>query len=314
MDLAAAEGLADLIAAETELQRRQAVRIMSGSLSELVDSWRSAILRACALIEVSIDWVDEEVPEDVRPEVRGILETLSGNLGVELQRSKTSQRVRAGFEVAILGAPNVGKSTLLNRLAGREAAIVSDRPGTTRDVLEVRYDLGGIPVTFLDTAGIRTVEDEVEAIGVARALDRARHADIRLILQTPDRSAGSLVEDVLVDGDIVSWSKADLGYDASGLKISGRTGEGIDALLDLIHERLIARAADGGLIAHLRHEEAVSNCRVVLVEVIEGLDRDALEISAERLRIAAVHLERIVGRIDTEAVLDTVFGSFCLGK
>lgn len=314
IDLAEAEGLADLIAAETEAQRRQAVRIMSGGLSALVETWRSVILRACALIEVSIDWVDEEIPEDVRPEVRRLLERLIGDLETELARSKASQRIRTGFEVAILGAPNVGKSTLLNCLAGREAAIVSEVPGTTRDVIEIRYDLNGLPVTFLDTAGLRAVDDAIESLGIAMAVDRARAADVRLFLQTPESPAHGIADGILGADDLVVWSKSDLGGRGSGFAISAKTGEGIDALLSRLYDCLGRMMSETGLIAHMRHEEAVSHCHSALAEALSGLDTDAFEITAERLRLGASWLERIVGRIDAEAVLDVVFGTFCLGK
>ena len=313
IDLAEAEGLADLIAAETEMQRRQAVRIMAGALSEKVELWRGAILHACALIEVSIDWVDEDVPEDVKPEVRQILKTLMAELQAELARSRSSQRLRSGFEVAILGAPNVGKSTLLNYLAGRDASIVSKIPGTTRDVIEVRFDLQGMPVTFLDTAGIRAVEDEVELIGIQRAIERAGNADLRLFLQTQDGPIGSVDVDQR-NGDIVAWSKSDLGVGGPGPAFSAQTGEGIDRLLADIFDRLSNGLADNGLMAHLRHEEAATMCHRLLDETLTTIDEDPLEIIAERLRLAAGYLERIVGRIDAEAVLDRVFSAFCLGK
>ncbi len=314
MGLPELEGLADLIAAETEAQRRQAIRIMSGSVSDLAERWRAEILRACALIEVTIDWVDEEVPVDVRPEVREILDSLIVELKRELQQSRGAKRVRDGFEVAIVGPPNVGKSSLLNYLSGREAAIVSDVPGTTRDVIEVRYDLGGLPVTFLDTAGIRQSEDENEKLGIDRALDRAANADLRIVLWSADTVSDARVGSVLQVDDLWVQSKADLGDVGDGAALSAIDGQGIDELLADLERRLVPMANGAGTLAHLRHEDAVAGS----VEALEGAlaltAGGEPEIIAEELRRAARKLEFLVGRIDTEAVLDTVFGAFCLGK
>jgi len=169
LDLARVEGLADLIDAETEAQRKQALRVFSGALGKKADGWRTDLIRAAALLEATIDFADEDVPVDVTPEVTALVSGVRGELELEAQGVKAAERIRDGFEVAIVGPPNAGKSTLLNALAGREAAITSSVAGTTRDVIEVRMDLNGLPVTFLDTAGLRETTDEVEAVGVQRA-------------------------------------------------------------------------------------------------------------------------------------------------
>ncbi|NBB81637.1 MAG: tRNA uridine-5-carboxymethylaminomethyl(34) synthesis GTPase MnmE, partial [Verrucomicrobia bacterium] len=182
LDLAQVEGLADLIDAETEAQRKQAVRVLSGQLGARAEEWRRKLIRAAALLEATIDFADEEVPEDVSPEVSELLESVRAELDKEIAGVGSAERIREGFEVAIVGAPNVGKSTLLNVLAGRDAAITSEVAGTTRDVIEVRMDLSGLPVTLLDTAGLRTTEDEVESIGVDLAMKRAKAADLRVFL------------------------------------------------------------------------------------------------------------------------------------
>ena len=305
-----AEGLADLIAAETELQRRQAMRIMSGAVSETVERWRSEILQACALLEVTIDWVDEEVPEDVVPAVSALVSNLVAELERELSRSRNTQRLRTGLEVAIIGPPNAGKSSLINCIAGRDAAIVSDRPGTTRDVIEVHYDLRGIPVIFLDTAGVRETEDEVEGLGVDRAIERATSADLRIYVSAPDVPEDARALGLLTDGDIRIRSKADLYGGGAGVSVSARDGRGVDRLMAEIHARLSGKAADVGLIGHLRHEAAVRECLTQLDVVRSALGHADAEIVAEELRRAAASLELLIGRIDTEAVLDVVFGTF----
>ena len=182
MDLAQVEGLADLIESETEAQRKQALRVVTGHLGALVEQWRSSLIRAAALIGATIDFVDEDVPVDVTPEVRELLTGVKTDLIKEITGSKVAERIRVGFEVAIVGAPNAGKSTLLNAMAGRDAAITSEIAGTTRDVIEVRMDLKGLPVTILDTAGLRDGQDAVEVIGINRALGRAGDADLRIFL------------------------------------------------------------------------------------------------------------------------------------
>jgi len=189
LDLAQVEGLADLIDAETESQRRQAVRVFDGALGELVENWRRDLVRAAALLEATIDFVDEDVPVDVYPEVLALTEGVLSGVSAEAKSVHISERIRDGFEVALIGSPNSGKSTLLNRLAGRDAAITSDIAGTTRDIIEVKMDLEGFPVTFLDTAGIRESEDVLEEMGIARGIQRAKMSDVRVHLLMDDEEA-----------------------------------------------------------------------------------------------------------------------------
>lgn len=311
LDLAQVEGLADLIEAETEGQRKQALRVLSGELGQRAEDWRRKLIRATALLEATIDFADEEVPVDTRPEVTELITDVRQSMKREYDGVHIAERVRDGFEVAIIGRPNVGKSTLLNRIAGRDAAITSEFAGTTRDVIEVRFDLDGLPVTFLDTAGLRESEDKIEMIGVARAKDRAGQADLRVHMLIDDERPQLDV----VDGDIVVWAKADQST-TDGFAVSGKTGAGVDQLISMIGNELSGRVASVGVAMRERH-------RVALGQSIDGLDvamsalEDPLGMSdliAEDLRTAIRAVDSLVGRVDVEHVLDEIFMSFCIGK
>jgi len=310
LDLARVEGLADLIEAETEAQRVQALRVFSGALGEKVASWRRDLVRAAALIEATIDFVDEDVPVDVGPEVLELLLGVQSELEREVVGIGAAERVRDGFEVAIIGAPNMGKSTLLNYLAGRDAAITSEVAGTTRDVIEVRMDIRGIPVTLLDTAGLRETSDEVEAIGVQRTLERLSRADIRVHLVSGEDQASRVV--VLRD-DLVRVAKGDL--NGSPVGISGATGLGVQQLLDEIGHVLESRVASVGAAIKDRHRVAMVLAGSGLAGAIRMLERDgAADFVAEELRGSIVALDSLVGRVDVEHILDEIFSSFCIGK
>ena len=311
LDLAQVEGLADLIESETEAQRKQALNVLSGRFGERVEGWRSQLIRAAALLEATIDFADEDVPVDVSPEVEALLAAVVGDLKSEIAGTFVAERIRVGFEVAIVGPPNAGKSTLLNALAGREAAITSEIAGTTRDVIEVRMDLGGIPVTLLDTAGLRETDDAIEGQGVARAINRAAESDLRVFLK--DESEGLLMSPG--PDDIVRRPKADLLADSKGA-ISGKSGVGIDALISEIQSVLLGRSASVGLATHARHRVAMERASENLCRVSEVLafGPDQYDIAAAELRFAIRALEVLVGRIDVESLLDEIFSSFCLGK
>jgi tRNA modification GTPase len=311
LDLTQVEGLADLIEAETEAQRKQAQRVLSGALGKRVALWRADLIRAAALIELTIDFVDEDVPLDVTPEVREIVDRLLSFLQAEIAGSQMTERIRAGFEVAIIGAPNVGKSTLINALAGREVAITSPVAGTTRDIIEVRLDLGGIPVTLLDTAGLRETDDLVEKIGVSKARSRSAEADLRIVLLEPD----SAVDDPLVGPeDIVVWTKADLV--PGGRSISALTGVGLDWLIDEIGLRLRGKIVGDGLLIRERHRLAIGKAIEYLVSARDMLYSlgQSLELVAADLRAASHELGSLVGSIGVETLLDEIFSRFCIGK
>ena len=312
LDLTQVEGLADLIDAETESQRRQALRVLSGALGEKAENWRTQLIRAAALLEATIDFADEDVPVDVGPEVESLLNAVKSELRDEAQGALVAERIRDGFEVAIVGPPNVGKSTLLNALAGRDAAITSEFAGTTRDVIEVRMDLRGLPVTFLDTAGLRDAEDAIEAIGVRRAINRAEAADLRVFL-----SDGMSIYRGLrpSEHDIQLRGKADL-IPSNGPAISGKTGQGISELVENITGILESRAANAATATRERHrlaiESAMKSLDAAHIELSHGPDR--AELAAEEVGSAVRALESLVGRVDVEHILDEIFANFCVGK
>tara|TARA_R110002012_G_scaffold93893_2_gene227701 strand:+ start:753 stop:2039 length:1287 start_codon:yes stop_codon:yes gene_type:complete len=311
LDLVQVEGLADLIEAETEAQRKQAVRVLSGHLGARVEEWRKDLIRAAALLEATIDFADEEVPIDVTPEVNDLLAKVGAELKAEIRGTHVAERVRSGFEVAIIGPPNAGKSTLLNALAGRDAAITSELAGTTRDVIEVRMDLGGLPVTLLDTAGLRDSEDQIEAIGIERAIERSKLADLRVFLAAPGESLMVSPE----AEDIVLVPKADLVSDSEN-GVSGKTGQGVSDLIARIQTTLSKRSSGVGWATHERHRVALEKAVSCLGEVDVILTRgpDFYDLAAEELRFAIRALESLVGRIDVENLLDEIFTSFCVGK
>lgn len=309
LDLAQVEGLGDLIAAETAAQRRQAIELMDGALSGLVAMWRSDLTEVLALLEASIDFSDEELPDDLLDHAATGLSMTEAAMRRELRGAGVGERLRDGFEVALVGLPNVGKSTLVNRLAGRELALVSDEAGTTRDVLEARLELAGLPVTVLDMAGLRAAQG-VEAAGVARARDRATAADLRVFLVENSADLGRLGMK-LEREDIVVRAKAD---QAGEPGISGLTGEGVDVLLADIAAVLSDRIGRSGAISHARQRQATERGAEALARARQRLAGGAIELAAEDVRLALRSLDFLVGRVDVEAVLDVIFASFCLGK
>ncbi|MGE5548151.1 MAG: tRNA uridine-5-carboxymethylaminomethyl(34) synthesis GTPase MnmE [Solirubrobacterales bacterium] len=320
LDLTRAEAIADLVDAETAAQRRQALRQMGGALAALVDGWRADLVRALALMEAVIDFSDEGIPDSVVGQVDAIVGRLASAMRAHLADGRRGERLRDGVHIAIIGAPNTGKSSLLNRIAGRDAAIVSASAGTTRDVIEVHLDLHGWPVVLADTAGLREAGGEIEAEGIRRALARAEAADLRLAVfdgtAVPDAATRRMIDDrtlvVLNKADLAA-STAETVDDRPALAVSARTGEGIDALLARLEAEVAARFAVGEApaLTRARHRAAVEEC-------VAALDRFApeaeVELAAEDLRLAARALGRITGRVDVEEVLDVVFGEFCIGK
>ena len=323
LDLTEAEGIADLVAAETEAQRRQALAQMEGGLHRLYDGWRERLMSLRANVEAAIDFSDQDLGEDPMAAAAPGLAALETEIAAHLDDSRRGERLREGFYIAIVGAPNAGKSSLLNRLAGREAAIVSTRAGTTRDVVEVRMDLAGWPITLADTAGLRESRDEIESEGVRRALDRAASADLSLVVfdgalwpEADPRSVALFGEDTLAVLNKIDLLSGPVPAGIAGLPalgVSCLSGAGIEALLETLADEAARRYPAGGApaLTRVRHRQAVLECRNALTRAIAG---PADERLAEELRLAAHALGRITGRVDVEAVLDLVFRDFCIGK
>lgn len=330
MDLAQAEGVADLIAAETEAQHQQALQQVKGRFSTLLEHWRTQLIEAAALTEAAIDFSDEaDVADDAMKRARGIIGEVLPGLKAQLDDGHRGEILRDGFRVALVGAPNVGKSSLLNALARRDVAIVSAEAGTTRDVLEVHLDLAGYAVIISDTAGLRDHAGAIETEGIRRALAAANAAHLIVYLSDGEFNSaapgtvpaevfagldqGSILR-VLNKADILSSAQiAEVKADAL---ISAKTGDGLDRLIALIGERVSARLASGpetAVITQARHRAAIAQAAAALEACLSGPIADA-ELRAEDLRQAIAALGRITGRVDVEDILDQLFGRFCIGK
>ncbi len=324
LDLTAAEGLADLVNAETTAQRRQAQRQLRGELANLYGGWRERLLRAIALFEAEIDFSDEDLPSGLRDQVDKVVEKLEAEISSHLSDSARGRLVRDGFYIAIVGPPNAGKSSLLNRLAQRDVAIVSEKAGTTRDVIEVHMDLGGFAVILADTAGLRDASGGIEIEGVARSLERANSADLRLAVfdgsKWPELDAATL--EVVAGGNTLSLvNKTDLGFNPTKdhknltplLGVSAKTGKGLDELLAKLTNDVSERcqlSADP-TITKTRYITALKEC-VISLERYKSAT--LTELAAEDLRLAARSIGRITGQVNVEEVLGLIFEEFCIGK
>ena len=328
LDLTQAEAVADLVDAETEGQRRQAARIYQGEAAEAFEGWRGQLISAMAALEASIDFPDEsDIPRDINLGALAPIETLAAQLESALGEAGRLRSVREGYRVAILGPTNAGKSSLMNRLARQEAAIVSAIPGTTRDVVEVRLVIAGFPVWLADTAGLRETSDVIEAEGVRRALERAEHADLRIWVVDGaggEPSTNVSRETLWRPGDLTACNKSDLarpglagGEDGDTFRISALTGAGFNALerrlAEIVRERLATEEAP--LITRVRHRELVEEALAHVERALEAARIGVgAELVSEDLRLAARALGRITGTVDAEDLLDLIFSAFCVGK
>ncbi len=322
LDLTEAEGIADLVAAETAAQRRQALQQMDGALHRLYETWRSAGLRALAHLEAAIDFPDEDLPSGLADEVRTAIAALQAEISTHLA-DRRGERLREGLSIAIIGPPNAGKSSLLNLLARRDAAIVSETAGTTRDVIEVHLDLGGWPVVLADTAGLRASPDAIEQEGVRRAKARAAAADLRLLVL--DASGDWRAErDTLIAAtenwnpafDIVVANKSDLATaeDADVVALSASSGDGLPALLTRLERSAGALMQEGAGVVPLtrtRHREALVECQAALGRALLAPE---VALAAEDLRLALRAIGRITGTVRIDELLDVIFRDFCIGK
>jgi len=325
MDLTAAEGLNDLVMAETAAQRRQALRQMNGALAELYERWRGTLIESLAHLEAGIDFSDEELPEDLAAAPAERLAGLREEIAAHLADAGRGERLRDGVGIVILGAPNVGKSSLLNALARRDAAIVSETAGTTRDVIEVAMDLGGYPATLVDTAGIREAGEAIEAEGVRRAIDRAGRADLRLVLaEAPEWPAiPESTAALRLEGALLVLTKSDRGGPPPGVvenapetfAVSAVTGAGLAVLEQALEDRVVAMCEPGEApaITRARHRRALEDCLGALERFAATVARDPV-LAAEDARLASRALGRITGRVDVEELLDVIFSDFCIGK
>lgn len=319
LDLTAVEGLSDLVAAETEMQRRLALEHARGKLASLYDEWARTLTRCRALVEAGIDFADEgDVPDDVAEDIRAELGLLRIALAAHLEDAKAGAIIRDGFRVAIAGPPNAGKSSLMNALARRDVSIVSPEPGTTRDILTVTLDLGGYAVILQDLAGLRETAGAVEQEGIRRAMGAIAEADLVLLLGDHEEppAAGLLDMNVaivrvgtksdLVAPEMLSWAD---------ISISTVTGAGLPELVDLLKRRVAAATARSAntIPARLRQRGCLAQALDHLDRAVRD-DRLPAELLAEELRAAAQSLGRITGRVDVEDLLDVIFASFCIGK
>ena len=323
LDLSEAEGLADLIEAETEAQRVQARRQMEGAFADRCTAWGAQLRRGLAWLEAAIDFPDEAVPEDLAAQVRPHVAAVAAGVGEWLAAPDRGRMVREGFRVAIVGAPNVGKSSLLNRIAQRDVAIVAEGAGTTRDAIEVRADLAGYPAVFVDTAGLRAGGPEggeagpVEREGMARARLQASEAD--LVLHVVDASApgAGAAADLGIDADrlLAVANKTDLAPPPAGadFAVSARTGAGIGGLLAAVGARAVAAMAPGEhpALTRQRHRQCLEEAAAALARALNATEA---ELCAEDLRLALRALDRLIGRTDVEDLLDLIFRDFCIGK
>lgn len=323
IDLTAVEGLSDLIRAETESQRKQALGQANGGLRELYEGWATRLTYARAMIEADIDFSDEDdIPGSVADQIWPEVKHLIGEITDHLARARNGEIIRSGFRIALVGPPNVGKSSLLNCLAQRDVAIVSDVPGTTRDIIEVRLDIGGHLVVLMDTAGIRESEDQIELEGVRRSLMAADSADLVLELRNLYHPTEHPMDDSALPADrLVVWTKSDLvdsdvsNFPDGDIAVSSKTGRGVEMLIGCISNRLsnLDIGESDALPTRERHSLLLNDSIRELQIAVDQCD-DPIEIRSEHLRNAAISLGEITGSVDVEQLLGVIFSEFCVGK
>jgi tRNA modification GTPase len=315
LDLTQVEAIPDLIAAETEIQHRQALKQLEGKLGDMYNEWRFRLVEISAMIEAAIDFPDEDLPKNVVDHVEEEVKKLCGEIKSHLSDAKIGEKIRDGLNLAIIGAPNVGKSSLLNFLAKSDVAIVSDIAGTTRDIIETHLSIAGVAVKISDTAGIHETSDKIESEGIRRALAKAKNADLKIFMI--DAANPIIREDLIDDKTIIVINKSDLlstqPEPVEGIKISLTKNLGTEKLIKKLEEKIreILPQSDSPLITQERYRVLLSNCAESLAEF--SMNKN-IELAAEDLRIAAREIGKIIGRVDVDDILDVIFSRFCIGK
>ena len=324
INLLKAEGIGDLIASETEIQRKQAIKIISGKNSDKFNSWREILLKTLSNLEAKIDFPEEDLPIDLLKNIQKDIEIVRSEIKQTLNDSKVGERIREGFKIAILGPTNVGKSSLLNYFSNREVAIVSEIAGTTRDIIEVHLNIDGFPVVMSDTAGIRSSEDEIEKKGIKLALKRAQDADLNIIVLEPKSvDFSDFFKDLDLKKSIFVVNKSDLEvkrseklkqYDPISISIKNETN--IDQLISQIKKKLQNKfvSLEDTIITRERHRQQLMQCTSHLDDFFKKESEKDFDKAAEDLRLATRHLGMLVGKVDVEEILGSIFNDFCIGK
>lgn len=315
MDLTRAEAIPDLIAAETDLQHRQALQQLEGKLGEIYENWRVKLIEISALLAAAIDFPDEDLPQNIIDNLEESVQNLQNEIKNHLQNYHIAQKIKDGLSLAIIGAPNVGKSSLLNFLAKSDVAIVSDIAGTTRDVIDIHLSIGGFAVKISDTAGIRNSNDQIEVEGIKRALKKAQNADLKILMI--DAKNPVFDESLIDEKTIIVINKTDLAtvdnFKLPALKISLKENQNTDALLQKLQEEItkIIPSQNSPLITQERYFTLLTNC----LHNLENFSlKNNIELAAEDLRMAAREIGKIIGQVDVDDILNVIFSRFCIGK
>ena len=323
IDLLKAESIGDLIHSETELQRKQAVNIVNGQASKYYDELRSKLIKSLSFIEAKIDFAEDDLPENVLKEAHKQIKSIHSDINKIINDNNVGEKIRDGFRVSIVGETNVGKSSLLNLLSKRDAAIVSDEAGTTRDVIEIYLNLDGYPVILADTAGIREAKNDVEKKGISLALSKFKEADLNIVVvDNSNKKISDKIRSMINKDSIVLLNKSDVQdkenhkFDVDTVLASVKDNKNIDKLINLIKQKLDKKfsSSNSALITRERHRVKLNECLKEIDKFLKKDQNKELELAAEDLRMAIRHLGSIVGKVDVEEILGSIFKDFCIGK
>ena len=323
IDLLKAESIGDLIHSETELQRQQSIKLVQGNVSNHYNDLREKIIKSLAFIEAKIDFAEEDLPEKVLKEAHKSIKEVHSEITKIIEDNKVGEKIRDGFRVSIIGEVNAGKSSLLNLLSKREVAIVSDEAGTTRDVIETYLNLDGYPVILSDTAGIREAKNEVEKKGISLALSKSKEADLNIIvIDNTSKKINKEIQNMINKDSIILLNKSDVidkqnhKFNADTIFASVKSNRNIDKLINLIKDKLSKKFSSNNnvLITRERHRVKLNDCLIEIDKFLRKDQSNELELAAEDLRMATRHLGGIVGKVDVEEILGSIFKDFCIGK